>query len=83
MIGTSDQSCWLAEACKILLLLCMDTHMCVRDHSKQADLVCISLPSREDRMVDVASLLNCLMPHGPSLGLMHLTWNQHAVSTQR
>ena len=21
MIGTSDQSCWLAEACKILLLL--------------------------------------------------------------
>ena len=22
MIGTSDQSCWQAEACKILLLLC-------------------------------------------------------------
>ena len=21
MIGTSDQSCWLAEACKVLLLL--------------------------------------------------------------
>ena len=21
MIGTSDQSCWLAEACKILILL--------------------------------------------------------------
>ena len=21
MLGTSDQSCWLAEACKILLLL--------------------------------------------------------------
>ena len=25
MIGTSDQSCWLAEACKILLLL-LPTH---------------------------------------------------------
>ena len=28
MIGTSDQSCWLAEACKILLLFffnCADT----------------------------------------------------------
>ena len=24
MIGTSDQSCWLAEACKILLLLHTD-----------------------------------------------------------
>ena len=23
MIGTSDQSCWLAEACEILLLLLM------------------------------------------------------------
>ena len=25
MIGTSDQSCWLAEACKILLLLQMNS----------------------------------------------------------
>ena len=25
MIGTSDQSCWLAEACKILLLLTLCT----------------------------------------------------------
>ena len=25
MIGTSDQSCWLAEACKILLLLLADS----------------------------------------------------------
>ena len=24
MIGTSDQSCWLAEACKILLLIPAD-----------------------------------------------------------
>ena len=23
MNGTSDQSCWLAEACKILLLTCL------------------------------------------------------------
>ena len=26
MIGTSDQSCWLAEACKILLLLLLQQH---------------------------------------------------------
>ena len=25
MIGTSDQSCWLAEACKVLLLLSLLT----------------------------------------------------------
>ena len=25
MIGTSDQSCWLAEACKILLLLLLQS----------------------------------------------------------
>ena len=27
MIGTSDQSCWLAEACKILLLLLLLTRL--------------------------------------------------------
>ena len=27
MIGTSDQSCWLAEACKILLLLLLRLQM--------------------------------------------------------
>ena len=27
MIGTSDQSCWLAEACKILLLLLLCTDL--------------------------------------------------------
>ena len=32
MIGTSDQSCWLAEACKILLLLVFECVMTVRGH---------------------------------------------------
>ena len=27
MIGTSDQSCWLAEACKILLLLLLHNNI--------------------------------------------------------
>ena len=32
MIGTSDQSCWLAEACKILLLLlCLAFQAVVND----------------------------------------------------
>ena len=30
MIGTSDQSCWLAEACKILLVLLLETAKVVR-----------------------------------------------------
>ena len=30
MIGTSDQSCWLAEACKILLLLLSVSFLTVR-----------------------------------------------------
>ena len=34
MIGTSDQSCWLAEACKILLLL----HEC--DYSQTTYAIC-------------------------------------------
>ena len=29
MIGTSDQSCWLAEACKILLLLLLQVFVSV------------------------------------------------------
>ena len=35
MIGTSDQSCWLAEACKILLLHILEPSLhgnCVRNH---------------------------------------------------
>ena len=27
IIGTSDQPCWLAEACKILLLLALSNHL--------------------------------------------------------
>ena len=31
MIGASDQSCWLAEACKIRLLLLLLLHICELD----------------------------------------------------
>ena len=34
MIGTSDQSCWLAEACKILLRLLLCNMMCKTDVCK-------------------------------------------------
>ena len=33
MIGTNDQSCWLAEACEILLLLLYRDHSSQRPHS--------------------------------------------------
>ena len=34
MIGTSDQSCWLAEACKILLLLLLEEPTAVETDQK-------------------------------------------------
>ena len=37
MIGTSDQSCWLAEACKILIVLLPTT----RDRFKLQQIVYI------------------------------------------
>ena len=30
MVGTSDQSCWLAEACTVLLLLLQQTVGCMQ-----------------------------------------------------
>ena len=34
VIGTSDQSCWLAEACKILLLLLLLEHVVIFHDSR-------------------------------------------------
>ncbi len=37
MIGTSDRLCWLAETCKILLLLLLGLHLLAR--SEIADTI--------------------------------------------
>ena len=36
MIGTSDQSCWLAEACKILLLLLSNADLAIHNADQHA-----------------------------------------------
>ena len=35
MVGTSDQSCWLAKACKILLLLLVGSGAYIFSNMKQ------------------------------------------------
>ena len=44
MIGTSDQSCWLAEACKILLLLLLlDATLPAHQNSVSLFSLCVSV----------------------------------------
>ena len=44
MIGTSDQSCWLAEACKILLLLLHTSQKKHMSDSQQFQAGLVSCP---------------------------------------
>ena len=57
MIGTSDRLCWLAETCKILLLLLLSSTFSLGVNPKTAFQTCSLVP----RTFDVASLTNSLM----------------------
>ena len=50
MIGTNDQSCWLAEACKILLLLLLREHILLSDTLRKVRIGLIVLSWHERKV---------------------------------
>ena len=59
MIGTSDQSCWLAEACKILLLILLGT---LTDYAEYLIHSCVTAASLPCKPVKQHSVLHSFGP---------------------